>query len=332
MLQYLSFGNTIDRHSPTPCESMSQCAKDMACHGTSRQRRKGLLVLRFLIGVLFCVIVTFKLSARKKNPLIMNNNAVDILEQTIRSANYKSYSRFNARVTHFLHKVDHIFLMTTSMCEFENLPHQWSNSSSCVNVRDFDTSLYGNQIDRYDHHAKITTLHLAFLQLAKQRKYRNFAVIEADSFCVTNGQIDDAEIEIFENFLTFGSWSLIRFGYRPFFLEGEKAENDKCPKTCICTCYPNRRNSLGSFGCVISSTKCDIRSSDMYILNSIAYDEFEAQLHVKTVDVEPMQSLQNTWFIVPQASFQFDSAQFLETQLYYADKFKRDCVRASPSA
>ena len=38
----------------------------------------------------------------------------------------------------------------------------------------------------------------------------------------------------------------------------------------------------------------------MYILNSIAYDEFEAQLHVKTVDVEPMQSLQNTWFIVPQ--------------------------------
>jgi len=248
-----------------------------------------------------------------------------VLATAMSQANYNSYSRFSGRVTQLLSQVEHIYLMTTKLCQFENLPLEWSNSSSCVNVLDFDNHLYGDEILSYDHHAKITRLHLAFLRQARRRRYKNFAVIEADAVCVAEDRVNHTETSLFTKFLNDGDWQIIRFGYRPFFLES-MPDSAECPRTCTCLSYTGT-DTLGTLGCLIDSADCDIRSSDMYVVNAPAYYFFESNLEKYTVDTDAMRKIERMWFIVPQMSFQVDSGQFLETQRYYAGKFMQSCVK-----
>lgn len=290
-----------------------------------RQRRKTVLSQWLIWFALFTLIYLHSRTRVKKQTSEREFALERVLATALSQANYNSYSRFSDRLTRLLSQVEHIYLMTTKLCQFENLPSEWSNSSSCVNVLHFDRQLYGDEILSYDHHSKITRLHLAFLRLARLRGYKNFAVIEADSVCVTQDAVNHTETSIFSRFLKNGSWDLIRFGYRPFFLENIPA-SAKCPRSCKCAIRSTGTDTLGQLGCLIDSADCDIRSSDMYVVNAAAYGLFESNLEKYTVDTEAMRKIERMWFIVPQMSFQVDSGQFLETQRYYAGRFMRSCV------
>lgn len=242
---------------------------------------------------------------------------------TFEPGNYESYTRFNQLLSRFLAEADYIFVLTTKDCAFENFPALWINKSSCVNVRNFDTAYYrGETFD--DHHARISNSHRTFVQIADAMSWGSLAVIEGDTVSYDAHDVELGALRSYKRLLSSDKAELIRFGYRPYFLEHTELTN--CPKECECSLKLGGE-SMGGFGCVITSGICDMRSSDAYVLNARAFHPFERLLQQHTIDMEPMQNLSNVWLAIPQLAFQIDSAQTLEEQVRLSREFVRRCVR-----
>lgn len=238
------------------------------------------------------------------------------------SPQFAEYSRFSQFVTATLAEVDHIFVLTSSPCKFESLPRDWLHKSSCVSAENFDR-VYSSTWKLPDsHHFRIGNVHRLFTRFAERNNFQNIAVIEADAFSYTNTTIDDNELANFRIFMRSASWDIIRFGYRPYFLETTRGT---CPAQCVC--HSDMKLRMGRRMCLINSRSCDIRSSDMYVLSSRVFQEFRDNLERDIVDMEAMQSLRLVWYMTPQESFQSSSSQLLDTQLHYATLFRELCQK-----
>ncbi len=257
--------------------------------------------------------------------LLRNQDSVNPLLRllpVIKSANFKSYTRFSESFEDFMAEAEHIFILTTKDCRFENFPLNWKNKTSCVNAGDFDAAFYAE--GTYDgHHTRISNAHATFVRYAREMGWRSVAVMEGDSVSYSDLPRNADALLNFRMLLKSDKWSIIRFGYRPFFLESENAA--VCPDVCKCM-KSFEGYHMGGLGCIIVSQKCDIRSSDAYILHESAYDEFEENLAKYTIDMEPMRHLKNAWFSIPQLSFQTDSAQLIKRQVEISEEFVQRCV------
>lgn len=244
------------------------------------------------------------------------------LFRTLETPSFSEYSRFSHFVTKALDEIEHIFVLTSQPCRYETLPENWLQKSSCVAADDFDRAFSKMRWGVDNHHLRIGHVHRMFVTFAQRRGFHTIAVIEADAFSYTNSTMDGTTLGEFRKFIQSSEWDIIRFGYRPFFLENSGVT--KCPKECSCH-YERNSPTLGRRLCVIKSRRCDIRSSDMYILNERSFTEFSENLERFVVDMEAIQSLRSVWYMTPQESFQFSSSQMLDSQLRYADKFMNLC-------
>ncbi len=252
------------------------------------------------------------------------------LASVFETGRYDSYTRYSKQLTSYLALADHIFLLTAKDCAFEKLPLAWRHKCSCVNVAQFDRAYYrpGNYVPT--HHARISNSHRAFVSIARIMQWKHIGVLEGDTTSFNMDEPDESSLENFKSLLLSDKWNLIRFGYRPFFLE-EKQNQNQCPEECVCN-QSFDGESMGGHGCVITSGACDMRSSDAYILNSKSFVEFEKLLDKFTVDMEPMQRLPRIWFTTPQLAFQVDSSQSLGIQVHWAQTFADRCTRTKGAA
>jgi len=247
---------------------------------------------------------------------------IPVLEQ----GNFRSYTRFNQLLTNFLAEAEHIFVLTTTDCQFENLPSLWEGKSSCVNVAKFDAAYYGAGTPNPDHNLRVTNSHRTLIQLAQLLSLKSVAIIEGDASSYKAIDVDMSALRSFKKLVDSDSWDIIRFGYRPYFLEDDIIkDSNECPTECKCS-FNLEGHSMGGLGCVITSSRCDMRSSDAYMLKESSFEQFELALGRYSVDMEPMRLLPKIWFSVPQLAFQMDSAQLVEAQVRIAKDFRRLCV------
>jgi len=244
------------------------------------------------------------------------------LASVFETGTFDSYTRYNKQLAAFIAEADHIFVLTSKDCAFEKLPTAWQHKCSCVNVERFDRAYYTSENYVGSHHARISNSHRTFVKIARIMQWKAVGVLEGDTTSFSADEIDVGGLEKFKSLLLSDKWDAIRFGYRPFFLEGEPKQ---CPVECICS-QSLDEESMGGHGCVITSGACDMRSSDAYILNSKSFIEFENLLEKFTVDMEPMQRLPRIWFAMPQLAFQVDSSQSLKTQIDWAQTFADRCM------
>lgn len=195
-----------------------------------------------------------------------------------------------------------------------------------MNVAKFDAAYYGGGTPHPDHNTRVTYSHKTFIQLAQLLSLKSVAVVEGDASSYKTIEVDMSALRSFKKLIDSNSWDIIRFGYRPYFLEEHIMKgSDECPAECKCSSTLDG-HSMGRMGCVITSSNCDIRSSDAYMLKESSFEQFKLALDRYSVDVEPMRVLPKVWYSLPQLAFQIDSAQSVEDQVRMAENFRRLCV------
>ena len=233
-------------------------------------------------------------------------------------------------VTHFLKEVEHVFLICLHQCRTA-LPIAILNRSTHVLGSRVDACAPAPMISgKYVHALKVTFTHAIVMQRASEMGYRHIAVIEDDVLFLQQ----DFHIEMrrgFKRLLNSQRWNLLRFGYRPYFLQEHGAR--PCPASCRCSMC----DMYGEHFCHLKSTGCDLRSSDFYVIHSRSFKVFQSMLLDMTlpdtkriVDVYPMRMLSGQWLIIPQLSFQENLDIPLDYQVGSSALLVKKCLHPRP--
>ena len=231
-------------------------------------------------------------------------------------------------VVRFLKEIDHVFLLCLHRCR-TTIPSEIVNRSTHVLGSHVDSCApSGLTSGKYEHALKVTFTHAIILQRAIEMRYKHVAVIEDDVLFL---QQSAGKEVMLKNILDSQHWSLLRFGYRPYFLQEHGVE--PCPATCRC----RMESKFSEHFCHLESAGCDLRSSDFYVISSRYYKVFQDMLldtripdSKRIVDVHPMRSLSNQWLIIPQHSFQGKLDIPLDYQVGSAALFVRKCLHPRP--
>mmetsp|Transcript_7558 Transcript_7558/g.34248 ORF Transcript_7558/g.34248 Transcript_7558/m.34248 type:complete len:347 (+) Transcript_7558:116-1156(+) len=233
-------------------------------------------------------------------------------------------------VTQFLREIDHVFLVCLHQCR-TSLPRELLNRS---------TQVFGNRVDscaparlisgKYVHALKVTFTHAIIMQRASEMSYRHIAVIEDDVLLLRRG-LHEEMLRDFTRLVNSQKWNLLRFGYRPYFLQEHGVQ--ACPVSCRCTLD----TEFGDHLCHLRSPGCDLRSSDFYVIHSRSFKFFQEMLldirqpaTKRIVDVHPMRALSKQWLIIPQCSFQEKLDIPLDYQVGSAALFVKKCLHPRP--
>ena len=207
-------------------------------------------------------------------------------------------------IANMLSFVDHIFVLSLESCATA-VPDNIRRRSTCIKGKVLDSCAPSAFISgEYMHAMKVTFSHAIVLQLAREAEYVNIAVIEDDLSFISRKVSPQVSSE-FSRLLESDSWNLVRFGFRPFFLQENGAK--PCPEKCRCKLDPEFGNHL----CRLTYAGCDIRSSDFFVLHSRTFALLQAHLldrrvenSKRIIDVHPMRSIDNQWLFLPQMSYQ----------------------------
>ena len=211
---------------------------------------------------------------------------------------------FPKDVLMILSSVDHIFIIAAEHCS-KKLPRQFLGRATCVIGKRLDACAPKAFIRRpYRHAMKVSFSHAAVLELAHVRKYPHVAIIEDDVFVQPRAHSDDF-VNDFHGLLRSNAWSMIRFGYRPYFLE--ESSRGHCPRVCRCRI----KQRIAKEFCELSRAGCDLRSSDFYIIRGNFYLQLQSAIldmrqtnSKRVIDTLPMRQLKPQWLILPQLSVQ----------------------------
>ena len=235
-----------------------------------------------------------------------------------------------SHVVELLAEVDHLYILSRNECQTE-LPLDLTLKATCILGGVLDLCAPKRFLrGRYEHALRVTVMHAAVLEISKQAGHSNIAVLEDDvrylsrvySPSLTTG---------FRKLLSSDAWSLIRIGYRPFFLQHSGTTH--CPRPCRCVI----RSQYSEHLCYIARGGCDLRSSDLYILNSKHFQRLQDRLldlsvpnTKRIVDVHPLQDLHNQWLIVPQMSYQNTSDIPFDYQVGLGALYLTKCAGPRP--
>lgn len=202
-----------------------------------------------------------------------------------------------------LNDVEHIFVLSVDGCRL-GLPWPLTNKATCVIGRRLDNCAPKEFVTSpYIHAMKVSFMHAAVFRLSSQAHYQHVAIIE-DDIELRRVNISQTTTRSLHRIISSNSWSLIRFGFRPFFLE--ESSRKRCPSVCRCS------TSTEDAGfCHLPRAGCDMRSSDFYVVNSAVFSVLQNKLtdlrvanSKRIIDTWAMRSLANQWLLLPQLSIQ----------------------------
>ena len=239
-------------------------------------------------------------------------------------------TQFSTQISELLLKIDHVFVLSIDICETK-LPGSFAGRASCVVGTKIDACAPREFIrGPYTHAMKVSFMHAAVLYLATNAKYRHIAVIE-DDVAVRRGVFSEHLVPDFGNILDSSTWSMIRFGFRPYFLERKSTK--PCPTECRCYIKQNMAREF----CKLPKPGCDMRSSDFYVIHENSYAPLLSKLldlkqanSKRIIDTAPMRSLANQWLILPQASIQTKLDIPMDYQIGLGALYVKKCVMPRP--
>ncbi len=227
--------------------------------------------------------------------------------------------RLSPSVVQVLSLVDHSFIMTVSGCQKTLLPPRLKGKITCVHGQELDKCLLRRSVSQYADYSERAGFNHAFVHLySRKHEFETIAVLEEDYF-VEEG-IHEQLIEDMQKLLQSKSWTFVRVGRRPHFLENYILP-EICPPQCVC----KKVKLFGSNLCLMRGSGCDVRSTDFYIASHRIFLQFAERVHdaskypwqhidgrssprIRTryppVDVDVIQSFRNQWYVLPQLSFQ----------------------------
>ena len=238
-------------------------------------------------------------------------------------------------ISHMLSFVDHIYIISLHSCSLA-LPESLFSRTTCVHGKVLDSCapreyLQGRQ--RGSHALKVTFTHAVTMQLAMNAGYSNVAIIEDDLEFISGRTEKFSKLVVsqFAALLHSKSWAIIRFGFRPYFLQ--TAGSKPCPKNCRCRIS----SKYGFHLCELRQHGCDMRSSDFYIIDANYIPIFQHAMLDRTrsnedriVDAYPMRSIRKQWFFIPQVSFQRVLDIPIDYQVGSGSLFIKKCVIPRP--
>ncbi len=292
------------------------------CGGTKRSRK---------VIVFVCVMLC--LSKPKGRPYsVLFRESIDMCSHFARPVeiNETGTSRLPATVLEMLLEIDHVYVLTFDVCT-TNFPRSFSRHATC---------LFGKRIDScvpkpfiagmHAHGMKVSFMHAVAIELARRADHRHIAIIEDDALFRPRAFSSDSVLG-FRRLLHSDSWSLIRFGFRPFFLE--ETSRDHCPNKCVCRIDAGFVDDF----CQLFHAGCDIRSSDFYIIRREYFVTLQSSiLNVgwlnfdRIVDTRPMRQLKNQWLAIPQVSLQSKLDLPVDYQLGLGALYVKKCVKPRP--
>ena len=227
-------------------------------------------------------------------------------------------------------QVDHTFVLSFDSCQLR-LPLSFSGKATCVIGLSLDHCTPKVFVrGPYTHAMKVSFTHAAILQLAHDAGYKHVAIIEDDVFVRRDGFSRNMAHD-FGILLRSGSWSLIRFGFRPYFLEESSREH--CPSKCRCTIQKH----VGEEFCELTSSGCDIRSSDFYVIHAGFYLSLLSRIidlkqanSKRIIDTRPMRHIAQQWLVIPQVSMQTQLDIPMDFQLGLGALYVKKCVHPRP--
>mgnify|MGYP001370947645 CR=1 FL=1 len=283
---------------------------------------------------LFCLVVCMCLFRIKNdNRRLVRKRfqeAVDACHGFSQPLGVSDDAPFSTQISEILLKIDHIFMLSIDICEIK-LPRSFAGRASCVDGPKLDACA-PNEFIRgpYTHAMKVSFMHAAVLYLAQRANYRHVALIE-DDVAVRHGVFSEHLSPDFGNIFYSSTWSMIRFGFRPYFLE--KTSREPCPTECRCYIKQNMAREF----CKLSKPGCDMRSSDFYVIHKNSYALLLSKLldlkqanSKRIIDTSPMRSLANQWLILPQASIQTKLDIPIDYQIGLGALYVKKCVMPRP--
>lgn len=210
---------------------------------------------------------------------------------------------FPSHITEVMDLVDHTFILSLSGCE-TSVPSHLVNRSTCILGELLDSCAPGEfKTGPYKHAMKVSFMHAAILDRAHVSGFRHALLIE-DDITLHNRNFSHTFSTDFQHLLDSHVWSMIRFGFRPYFLQSEGAS--RCSTICRCL--------IGRFGvhlCRLQRSGCDLRSSDFYVIKADIFLQLRDRIldsqqptTRRIVDAHPMRTFKNQWLVLPQVSSQ----------------------------
>ena len=237
---------------------------------------------------------------------------------------------FPETLSKMLLEIDHIFVLSIDSCKTA-LPRAFSGRATCVVGRKLDMCAPRAYIrGSYTHAMKVSFMHAAVLYLAQTSRYERIAVLE-DDVIIRHNALSANLVREFRALLKSNAWSVVRFGFRPYFLEESSREH--CPLKCRCEIQKHVSEQF----CELSRAGCDIRSSDFYVIRKQHYEPLRLKILDRTranskriVDTHPMRQFARQWLFLPQISIQTKLDIPVDYQIGLGALYVKKCVYPRP--
>ena len=283
--------------------------------------------------VMFLVAFTCLFFIKNNNRRLLEQRfqeAVDACQHFSRPLGVSDNAPYATHILELLLSIDHVFILSLDECETK-LPKSFAGRATCVVGTKLDLCA-PNEFIRgpYTHAMKVSFMHATVLYLSEKANYHHVALLE-DDIAVRHDMFSEKLLPDFGKILSSKTWSMIRFGFRPYFLE--KNSRERCPR--MCRCYI--KQSIAHEFCKLPKAGCDMRSSDFYVVNKESYAPLLAKLldmkqanSKRIIDTSPMRSLANQWLILPQASIQTKLDIPVDYQIGLGTLYVKKCVLPRP--
>ena len=228
-----------------------------------------------------------------------------------------------------LKEVERIFVLAKHDCS-RKLPLELSERVTCIRGVELDKCAPRKYLRGRENHAmKVTYAHAFVMARAHEAHYSTIAVVEEDANFLERNFSSSFATD-FASLIHSSAWGLIRLGFRPIFLQMNGIL--RCPQFCRCSV-----STFGDHLCKMRHAGCDMRSSDMYIINQKFYLPFRAKLlnlrvsnRQRIVDTLPMNRIGPQWLVLPQLSFQTTLDVPIDYQIGLSALYVRKCAGPRP--
>jgi len=250
-------------------------------------------------------------------------NCVGFMQPVAPTAKFQRYPQ---QILEMLMEIDHIFILALEPCELP-LPDQLAQRATCIVGSELDKCAPSRYIaGDFTHAVKVSFAHAAMIEISQRDGYRSVAVIESDAIFTSDEFSVDA-VTGFKNILHTDDWNLIRFGYRPYFLE--ESSRTRCARSCRC----NINTLFSRDFCKLEGTGCDIRSSDFYVIHSNVFGQLKSKLldlrspnSKRIIDTWPIRTTSKQWILVPHGTIQRTLDIPLDYQIGLQSLYVKKCV------
>ena len=281
----------------------------------------------------FLVVFTCLLRIKNSNRRLVEQRfreAVDACQSFSRPLGVSDNAPYAIQILEALRSIDHVFILSLDACETK-LPESFAGRATCIVGAKLDACA-PNEFVRgpYAHAMKVSFMHAAVLYLAEKANFRHVALIE-DDVVVRRGILSEDMLPDFGKILSSKTWSMIRFGFRPYFLE--KNSREPCPHRCRCYI----KQELAHEFCKLPKAGCDMRSSDFYVIHKKSYAPLLSKIldikqpnSKRIIDTAPMRSLANQWLLLPVTSIQRKLDIPIDYQIGLGAIYVKKCVMPRP--